>query len=169
MNFLSILLAITTFASAPSFYDFSFKTLEGKEIKMSAFKGKKVLIFNSASMCGFTGQLADFEVLHKKYGDKLVIIGFPSNDFMQEHKDKEAIGSVCYGKYNVSFYMSEVVKVKGEGASPLFKWLTSEENPDFTGNIKWNFEKFLVDEKGKLVHRWRSKTSPVDAEVTAAL
>lgn len=169
MNWLSILLAITTFTTSPSIYDYSFKTLEGKEVKMANFKGKKILIFNSASMCGYTGQLADFEVLNKKYGKKLVIIGFPSNDFMQEKKESSEIGEVCYGKYNVTFTMAEKVKVKGSDASPIFQWLTSQPNPDFTGAIKWNFEKFLIDENGKLIHRWRSNTSPVSEEVTSSL
>lgn len=169
MNLLSILLAFTTLTHTSSIYDFSFKTLEGKEIKMSEFKGKKILIFNSASMCGYTPQLAQFEELHKKYADKLVIIGFPSNEFMQEKKEKAEIGKVCYGQYKVTFIMSDVVKLNGEGAAPLFKWLTSQENPDFTGGIKWNFEKFLIDEKGKLIHRWRSKTSPTSSDVTSSL
>jgi len=150
-------------------YDFSFQTLEGKEIKMSDFKGKKILIFNSASKCGYTPQLAEFEALHKKFGDKLVIVGFPSNEFMQEHKEKAEIGEVCYGKYSVTFPMADKVKLKGEGADPLFKWLTEQPNPDFTGAIKWNFEKFLIDENGKLVHRWRSNVSPSSAEITSKL
>jgi len=169
MNLFSILLAITTFTTSPNFYDFSFNTLDGKEVKMSEFKGKKILIFNSASMCGYTGQLADFEALNKKYEGKLVIIGFPSNDFMQEKKNAAEIGEVCYGKYNVTFIMADKVKIKGEGADPIFKWLTSEPNPDFTGPIKWNFEKFLVDENGKLVHRWKTNVSPVATEVISAL
>lgn len=169
MNLLSILLAITTLTSTPSIYDYSFKTLDGQEVKMSQFKGKKILIFNSASMCGYTPQLADFETLHKQYGDKLVIIGFPSNEFLQEKKDKSEIGEVCYGKYHVTFTMADKVKVNGDGADPIFKWLTTQENPDFTGDIKWNFEKFLIDENGKLVHRWRTKISPTSDQITASL
>lgn len=172
MNLLATLLvSLSLHLAAPTgnIYDFSFKTLDGKEVKMADFKGKKILIFNSASMCGYTPQLADFEAIHKKYGDKLVIIGFPSNDFMQEHKEGTEIGEVCYGKYHVTFLMADRVKVKGENASPLFQWLTGQPNPDFTGAIKWNFEKFLIDEKGNLVHRWRSNVSPASPEVTAAL
>lgn len=173
MNLLATLLFSialhTTAPTAGSIYDFSFTTLEGKEVKMADFKGKKILIFNSASMCGYTPQLTDFEAIHKKYGEKLVIIGFPSNDFMQEHKEGAKIGEVCYGKYNVTFIMGDRVKVKGEGISPIFDWLTSQPNPDFTGPIKWNFEKFLIDENGKLVHRWRSNVSPASPEVTAQL
>lgn len=171
MNLLATLLLTLSMNIGPGagFYDFSFKTLEGQEVKMADFKGKKVLIFNSASMCGYTPQLAEFEALHKKYGDKLVIIGFPSNDFMQEHKEDAKIGEVCYGKYNVTFLMGQKVRLKGESGDGLFKWLTEQPNPDFTGAIKWNFEKFLIDENGKLVHRWRSNVSPASAEVTAAL
>jgi len=168
MNLLTVLLSLTL--SMPgSVYDFSFKTLDGREVKMTDFKGKKVLIFNSASMCGYTGQLAEFEKLFKENNGKLVVIGFPSNDFMQEHKEDTKIGEVCYGKYNVTFIMAEKVKVKGNEAHPLFKWLTETQNKDFTGPIKWNFEKFLVDENGTLVHRWRSNVSPVSPEVTSSL
>lgn len=169
MNLLSILLAITTLTSTQSIYDFSFKTLDEKEVKMSEFKGKKILIFNSASKCGYTPQLAQFEELHQKYGSKLVIIGFPSNEFLQEKKDKAEIGEVCYGQYKVTFLMADKVKLNGDGADPIFKWLTSQENPDFAGDIKWNFEKFLIDENGKLIHRWRSKVTPMSSEITSSL
>jgi glutathione peroxidase len=168
MNLISILIA-TVIGFQGGFYDFSFKTLEGRTVNMAEFKGKKVLIFNSASKCGYTPQLGEFEQLSKKYGSKLVIIGFPSNEFMQEHKESEKIGEVCYGKYQVTFIMAERVQVNGNEAHPLFKWLTSQQNKDFTGAIKWNFEKFLVDEKGTLIHRWRSSVSPLGSEITSAL
>jgi glutathione peroxidase len=168
MNLISILFA-TVIGIQGGFYDFSFKTLEGRTVNMAEFKGKKVLIFNSASKCGYTPQLGEFEQLSKKYGSKLVIIGFPSNEFMQEHKESEKIGEVCYGKYQVTFIMAERVQVNGNEAHPLFKWLTSQQNKDFTGAIKWNFEKFLVDEKGTLIHRWRSSVSPLGSEITSAL
>ncbi len=168
MNLFTILFA-SIMGIQGGFYDFSFKTLEGRTVNMSEFKGKKVLIFNSASKCGYTPQLGEFEQLSKKYGSKLVIIGFPSNEFMQEHKESEKIGEVCYGKYQVTFIMAERVQVNGNDAHPLFQWLTAQENKDFTGAIKWNFEKFLVDEKGNLVRRWRSSVSPLAAEITSAL
>jgi glutathione peroxidase len=168
MNLFTILFA-SIMGIQGGFYDFSFKTLEGRTVNMSEFKGKKVLIFNSASKCGYTPQLGEFEQLSKKYGSKLVIIGFPSNEFMQEHKESEKIGEVCYGKYQVTFIMAERVQVNGNDAHPLFQWLTAQQNKDFTGAIKWNFEKFLVDEKGNLVRRWRSSVSPLAAEITSAL
>ncbi len=168
MNLINILLA-TVLGINGGFYDFSFTTLEGRKVSMSEFKGKKVLIFNSASKCGYTPQLADFEKLYKENGGKLVVIGFPSNEFNQEHKESDKIGEVCYGKYSVSFIMAEKVSVNGNDAHPLFKWLTSQPNNDFTGAIKWNFEKFLVDEKGNLIRRWRSGTSPLSPEVKAAI
>ena len=161
MNLFSILFA-SILTIQGGFYDFSFTTLEGRTVNMAEFKGKKVLIFNSASKCGYTPQLGEFEQLSKKYGSKLVIIGFPSNEFMQEHKESEKIGEVCYGKYQVTFIMAEKVQVNGNEAHPLFKWLTTQENKNFTGSIKWNFEKFLVDEKGTLIHRWRSGVSPLE-------
>jgi glutathione peroxidase len=168
MNLFSILFA-SILTIQGGFYDFSFTTLEGRTVNMAEFKGKKVLIFNSASKCGYTPQLGEFEQLSKKYGSKLVIIGFPSNEFMQEHKESEKIGEVCYGKYQVTFIMAEKVQVNGNEAHPLFKWLTTQENKNFTGSIKWNFEKFLVDEKGTLIHRWRSGVSPLASEITSAL
>lgn len=169
MILLGIFTMILSMASESGIYGYQFNTLEGKPQSMETFKGKKILIFNSASMCGYTKQLDDFEALNKKYGDKLVIIGFPSNDFMQEKKTTEDIGAVCYGKYNVTFTMAERVKVKGTSAHPIFRWLVSQPNPDFSGEIKWNFEKFLINEDGKLIRRWKSGISPLAEEVVSAL
>jgi glutathione peroxidase len=150
----------------PNFYDFKFTTLEGQEVKMSDFKGKKILIVNTASKCGFTKQYKDLEELHKTYGNKLVIIGFPANNFGQQEPGSNAqIQEFCEQNYGVDFLMAEKVDVKGDQISPLFKYLTAQENPDFKGDIKWNFEKFLIDENGKLVHRFRSATNPLDPAI----
>jgi glutathione peroxidase len=150
----------------PTVYDFKFTTLEGQEVKMSDFKGKKILIVNTASKCGFTKQYRDLEELHKTLGDKLVIIGFPANNFGQQEPGSNAqIQEFCEQNYGVEFLMAEKVDVKGDQISPLFKYLTAQENPDFTGDIKWNFEKFLIDENGKLVHRFRSATNPLDPAI----
>ena len=150
----------------PNFYDFKFTTLEGQEVKMSDFKGKKILIVNTASKCGFTKQYKDLEELHKTFGDKLVIIGFPANNFGQQEPGSNAqIQEFCEQNYGVDFLMAEKVDVKGDQISPLFKYLTAQENPDFKGDIKWNFEKFLIDENGKLVHRFRSATNPLDPAI----
>jgi glutathione peroxidase len=133
---------------------------------MSDFKGKKILIVNTASKCGFTKQYKDLEELHKTYGNKLVIIGFPANNFGQQEPGSNAqIQEFCEQNYGVDFLMAEKVDVKGDQISPLFKYLTAQENPDFKGDIKWNFEKFLIDENGKLVHRFRSATNPLDPAI----
>lgn len=146
-----------------SVYDFSFKTIDGKEINLSEFKGKKLLIVNTASKCGFTPQYKELEELHKKYGENVVVIGFPSGNFgNQEFLNNEDIAEFCEENYGVSFLISEKTEVKGEKISPLFKYLIEQDNPDFKGDINWNFEKFLIDENGKLVHRYRSKIKPTD-------
>ena len=144
-------------------HDFSFTTIEGKEVKLAEFKGKKLLLVNTASKCGFTPQYKELEQLHQQYGKNLVIIGFPANNFgNQEPGSNEDIASFCEQNYGVTFLIAETVDVKGENIHPLFKFLTEQPNPDFTGDINWNFEKFLVDENGKLLHRYRSKIKPLD-------
>lgn len=144
-------------------HDFSFTTIEGKEVKLAEFKGKKLLLVNTASKCGFTPQYKELEQLHQQYGKNLVIIGFPANNFgNQEPGSNEDIASFCEQNYGVTFLIAEKVDVKGENIHPLFKFLTEQPNPDFTGDINWNFEKFLVDENGKLLHRYRSKLKPLD-------
>jgi len=151
-------------------YEFSFKTIDGKEIKLSKFKGKKILIVNTASKCGFTKQYEDLEKLHKQYGNNVVLIGFPEGDFNnQEFSTNAEIKEFCTGKYNITFLLAEKSSVIGKDISPLFKYLTTQENPDFTGDIKWNFEKFLINEKGELVHRFKSKIAPLDEAITKNL
>ena len=153
-----------------SVYDFSFTSIDGKEIKMSQFKGKKLLLVNTASKCGFTPQYKDLEELHKQYGKNLVIIGFPANNFgNQEPGSNENIAEFCEQNYGVTFLIAEKVEVKGKDIHPLFKFLTEQPNPDFTGDINWNFEKFLIDEKGKLIHRYRSKVKPLDPVIVNQL
>jgi len=146
-----------------SVHDFSFTTIDGKEIQMAQFKGKKILLVNTASKCGYTPQYKELEQLHKQYGKNLVVIGFPSNNFgNQEPGSNEDIAAFCEQNYGVTFLIAEKVEVKGEKIDPLFKYLTEQPNPDFTGDINWNFEKFLIDENGKLIHRYRSKIKPLD-------
>ncbi|MCC8410912.1 glutathione peroxidase [Mucilaginibacter sp. UR6-1] len=170
MKTLTILLALLFVAPAKSVYDFKLKSIEGKEFSLAKYKGKKVLIVNTASECGFTPQYAELQKLADKYKDKLVVIGFPANNFGgQEPGANLEIKSFCQKNYGVTFPLSEKVSVKGDDISPLFAYLTTAENPDFTGEIKWNFEKFLIDENGKLIHRFRSKTTPLSPEITNAL
>ncbi|NQX41541.1 glutathione peroxidase [Pedobacter steynii] len=170
MNTLLILLSLMFTPPAKSIYDFSFKTIDGKEVKLSKFKGKKILIVNTASKCGYTPQYEALEKLHKQYGKNVVLIGFPAGNFGgQELATNSEIQDFCKKNFGVTFLLSEKVSVKGTDINPLFKYLTSEENPDFKGDINWNFEKFLINEKGQLVHRFRSKVTPMSEELTKNL
>ena len=167
------LLILSIFFSATmTIYDFKVPGLDGKEINLASLKGKKVLIVNTASKCGYTPQYTDLENLHKAYKDKLVVIGFPANNFgQQEPGSNEEIGEFCKKNYGVTFLMAEKVSVKGDDIHPLFKYLSDEaikaggEGPV----IKWNFTKFLVDENGKLVKVFPSKVKPLSEEITVYL
>ncbi|WP_316821878.1 glutathione peroxidase [Pedobacter gandavensis] len=170
MNTLLILLSLIFSPPAKSVYDFSFKTIDGKEVKLSKFKGKKILIVNTASKCGFTPQYEELEKLSKQYGKNVVLIGFPAGNFNgQEFATNSEIQDFCKKNFGVTFLLSEKVSVKGDDINPLFKYLTTAANPDFTGDIDWNFEKFLINEKGELVHRFRSKVKPLSEELTKNL
>jgi len=159
------------FLAAPtSVYEFKLKTIDGEPFSLAKYKGKKVLIVNTASKCGFTPQYKELEALSEKYKDKLVVVGFPANNFGgQEPGSNQDIKTFCHDNFNVSFPMSGKVSVKGLDIDPLFQYLTTTENPDFTGEIKWNFEKFLIDGNGKLIHRFRSQTTPMSPELTKYL
>ena len=165
---LNIILLLISFALTPndSIYNYSFKTIDGKKVNFSQFKGKKILIVNTASKCGYTSQYEDLEKLHKQYGKKLVVVGFPAGNFNnQELASNSEIAAFCKENYGVSFLLSEKVSVAGNTMNPLFKYLTSAKNPDFTGEVKWNFEKFLINEKGELEHRFRSAVKPLSADI----
>lgn len=165
-----LLTALLLFSTTNTIHTFEFKTIDGKSMSFSAFKGKKILIVNTASKCGYTPQYEDLEALYKQYSSKLVIVGFPANNFGgQEPGTNSDINNFCKKNYGVTFIMASKVSVKGSDMDPLFKWLTTQENPDFTGDIRWNFEKFLLDENGKLIHRFRSGTNPLDKDLTNAL
>jgi len=154
-----------------SLYDFSMKTIDGKELKLKDYKGKVLLIVNTASKCGFTPQYKDLQEIYRKYNEKgLVILGFPANDFgQQEPGTNPEIKEFCSLNYQVDFPLFEKVSVKGESQHPLFKFLTEQKNPDFTGEIKWNFEKILVGKDGQVLHRFRSKVKPNDRELVEAI
>jgi glutathione peroxidase len=134
------------------------------------YKGKKVLIVNTASKCGYTKQHADLQKLAETYKDKLVVIGFPANNFGgQEPGENLNIKEFCQKNFGVTFPLAEKSSVKGDDISPLFKHLTTAANPDFTGDIKWNFEKFLIDEDGNLIRRFHSSVTPMSTEITKNL
>lgn len=144
------------------FYDFKATTLQGKEVSMEAYKGKTVLVVNTASKCGLTPQFEGLEKLNQKYKDKgLVILGFPSNQFAnQEPGDEKSIAEGCMINYGVTFQMFSKVDVNGEGAHPLFKYLRKSLGGILGNKIKWNFTKFLVDASGKPVKRFSPITKP---------
>jgi glutathione peroxidase len=150
-----------------SVYDFTVPSLEGNTIDFSKYKGKYILVVNTASQCGFTKQYADLEKLYEKYKSNLVIIGFPANNFGQQEPGTNAeIKEFCQKNYGVSFPMAEKVSVKGDDIHPLFKWLTSkQENGVMDAEIKWNFTKFLLDRNGKLVAVFPSAVNPMSDEI----
>ena len=152
-------------------YDFHVKDIDGQTVVLSKYKGKKLLIVNTASQCGYTPQYAGLEELAKKYDGKLVVIGFPSNDFGgQEPGSATEIKSFCQKNYGVTFPMMEKVKVKGDNAHPLFAYLSKKsENGVADGEPKWNFNKYLISEEGKLIKSFQSGTKPMDKEITELL
>ncbi|MHA4812249.1 glutathione peroxidase [Flavitalea flava] len=153
-------------------YDFKVPALDGSTIDLAQYKGKKILIVNTASKCGYTPQYADLEKLYEKYKDKLVIIGFPANNFgQQEPGTSSEIKEFCTKNYGVSFPMADKVDVVGDNTHPLFKYLTEEAKKLGVADpvIKWNFTKFLVDEKGTLIAVFPSKVKPMDEEITKYL
>ncbi|HEY1038569.1 MAG TPA: glutathione peroxidase [Bacteroidia bacterium] len=164
------LIALMSFSiNNKSLHDFSVQTLEGKEFSFSSLKGKKVMIVNTASECGYTPQYAELEGLYEKYKDKnFVIIGFPCNDFGgQEPGTAAEIKTFCTKNYGVTFPLMEKVVIKGDNISPVYKWLTHKsENGVEDANVKWNFNKFLIDENGKYVKHLGSGVTPMDDEIT---
>jgi glutathione peroxidase len=154
-----------------SIYDFKVTSLDGGTIDFSKYKGKKILIVNTASQCGNTPQYAELEELYKKHGNSLVIVGFPANNFGgQEPGSNSEIESFCKKNYGVTFPMAEKVSVKGDDIHPLFKYLVTEaEKLGESDPIKWNFTKFLIDENGKLVKVFHNKVLPMSDEVLSAI
>ena len=149
-----------------NFYQFRAKSLQGKEISMEEYKGKAVLVVNTASKCGLTPQYEGLEALYKKYKDDgLVILGFPSNQFAnQEPGDEKSIAEGCLVNYGVTFPMFSKVDVNGEAAHPLFSYLTGELGTVFGWRVKWNFTKFLIDRNGKPVKRFAPTKKPETME-----
>jgi glutathione peroxidase len=176
MKQLTMLLSIFSmmnFASAQdgeltSFYDLKSKTIEGKEYDFSQLKGKKVLIINTASKCGFTPQYEQLEELHDKYGaGNFVILGFPCNQFgSQEPGTNDEIGAFCQKNYGVSFQMMDKVDVKGDNTDLVYQWLTNKNiNGVKSTSVKWNFQKYLVNESGVWVDTYASMTKPNDKDI----
>ena len=153
-------------------FDLPLKTLSGSPTTLGAFKGKALLIVNVASKCGNTPQYAGLEAMQKKYGDKgFTVIGFPSNQFGgQEPGSAEEIQQFCSATYGVTFPMMEKTDVNGAARSPIYKSLTTvKDDSGYTGDIRWNFEKFVISADGKTVTRFNPKTKPEDPSVIAAV
>jgi len=151
-----------------TFFDFKAKTIDEKEYDFSSLKGKKILVVNTASECGYTPQYADLEKLFKQFGaEKFMIIGFPANNFgSQEPGTNKEIAEFCKKNYDVSFLMFEKISVKGNDIYPIYQWLTQKsENGVADVEVKWNFQKFLIDENGKLVKSIPHKENPMSEEI----
>jgi glutathione peroxidase len=149
-------------SASGSVYDFRLKLLSGKEIELSQFKGKKLMIVNTASKCGYTYQYADLQKLHEQYGDQVAILGFPANNFLwQEPGNNDDIASFCEVNYGVTFPMFEKVSVKGRDAHPLYAWLQAR-----TGKVpSWNFCKYIFDENENFMGFYPPTVKPIDPRI----
>lgn len=152
-------------------YQFKVESLDGGTIDFSTFKGKKILIVNTASECGYTPQYKELEELYSKYQNKLVVVGFPANNFGgQEPGSNADIKAFCQKNYGVSFPMAAKISVKGSDTAPIYQWLTSkEQNGVLDAEIKWNFNKFLIDENGHVIAKFETKVKPMSEEIIARL
>jgi len=158
-----LLLMMGTVFAQTSFYDFTVKDISGEEYALSQLKGKKVLVVNTASKCGFTPQYAGLQELYETYGgDDFVIIGFPANNFAkQEPGSNEEIATFCQKNYGVTFPMMSKISVKGDDQHPLYTWLTSKrENGLENSKVSWNFQKYMIDEQGQLVGHFAPTVKP---------
>ena len=157
-------------AQDKNFYSFTVETIDGEQLNLSEFKGKKVLVVNTASKCGFTKQYADLQKLYEEFGSEdFVIIGFPANNFLkQEPGSNEEIKEFCSLNYGVSFPMMAKISVKGDNIAPLYEWLTRKENNGvMDAKVSWNFQKFMIDEEGNLVDVASPKTKPYNEKILA--
>jgi len=166
----SLVLISSIAFSQKSFYDFKVKDIDGKDFNLSSLKGKKVLVVNTASKCGFTPQYKQLQELYKTYGgDKFTIIGFPANNFLkQEPGTNKEIAEFCEKNYGVTFQMMSKISVKGNDIDPLYQWLTSKsKNGVLDSEVHWNFQKYLIDENGKLVDMVEPKVKPDDEKIVS--
>ena len=149
-----------------SFYDFELKSIEGEKIDLSIYRGKKVLLVNVASKCGYTPQYEDLQNLHEQFGNKVVVLGVPANNFGgQEPGSNENIAEFCQANYGVTFQMLEKISVVGKDRHPLYQWLE-----DQSGKApNWNFCKYLLNEKGEVIGFFPSAVNPLDEQITSKL
>jgi glutathione peroxidase len=157
---------------AKTIYDFTVKDIDGNDVKLKKYKGKVALVVNVASKCGYTPQYEGLQAIYEKYkAQGFVVLGFPANNFKNQESGTNAeIKEFCESKYKVTFPMFAKISVSGEDQEPLYKYLTSKEtNPQYAGDITWNFNKFLVDKNGKILARFTSKDTPQSEAVTQAI
>jgi glutathione peroxidase len=165
---IAVIMSIGAIAQNKTFHDYTVKDIEGKKYDLSQLKGKKVLVVNVASKCGFTPQYKDLQELYKTYKDSnFVVIGFPANNFMkQEPGTNEEIKEFCTANYGVTFPMMAKISVKGDDMAPIYKWLTSKsENGKMDSEVKWNFQKYLIDEDGNLVDVVGTREKPTSDKI----
>jgi glutathione peroxidase len=161
------MLSAFTLPGGPTIHSFKVKSIEGGMIDFSKFKGKKILVVNTASKCGFTPQYEALEKAYEEYKDKLVIVGFPANNFKEQEPGTDTeISEFCKARYGVKFPLASKISVKGDDTAPIYKWLTSKtENGVLDATITWNFNKFLLDENGKVIAYFPSNVKPDSDEI----
>ena len=169
MSLIMVLGTSNAFAQNSAF-DLKFKSLGGNEKSLGDFKGKVLMVVNTASHCGYTKQYSGLQKVYETYKDKgLVVVGFPSTSFNQEFKDEGEVAKFCKVNFGVTFPMAGIIEVKGKNQSPVFGYLTQKGPKDTQGDVEWNFEKFLVNREGKVVARFRSGIDPMGKEVKDVL
>ena len=169
---LLIFISLLGSPNASSIHDFTIQALDSDEvIDLSSFKGKKILVVNVASKCGYTPQYEALQELSMQYDDELVVLGFPCDQFMgQELNSESAIKEFCTNEFQVTFPMTTMIEVKGKNQHPIYQWLTNESmNGKGDYKVSWNFNKFLLDENGKLLEYYPSKVKPMDEQITKYL
>lgn len=158
----------STSVSTPTktLHNFKVKDIDGKDFDLAQYKGKVVLIVNTASACGFTPQMKDLQELQTKYGPKgFSVLAFPSNDFKQDSGSNEEISKFAHDKYKITFPLMDKNPVSGEHKQPVYQFLADSKSGFLLKDVKWNFEKFLVGKDGKVIDRWASKTSPASDDI----
>ncbi|MEE4196006.1 MAG: glutathione peroxidase [Bacteroidales bacterium] len=164
------MISSVSFSQNKSFYDFKVQTIDGEKFDLSTLKGKKVLVVNTASKCGFTPQYEDLQKLYEKYkSENFIILGFPANNFMnQEPGSNREIMQFCSENYGVTFPMMSKISVKGDDIHPIYQWLTQkDQNGVMDSKVKWNFQKYLIDESGNLVDMASPRTNPLDDQIVS--
>ena len=167
----ALLIMAGSLCAASGIYSFTLNSIDGKPAPLADYKGKVVLVVNVASQCGYTPQYSALEATYEKYKDQgFVILGFPANNFgAQEPGTNEEIKTFCTRKYSVTFPMYSKISVKGADQAPLYAYLTKDTGSGLTGDIKWNFTKFLIDRNGKVVQRFEPAVTPDSKEVVLAI